>query len=51
MNVRFTLFVDGMYLMETADEPGNWWMGERRDHGTVFAWGKYGSLDTAIANL
>ena len=47
---RYLLFVNGMYLVATIDEPGTWWMGEERE-GIVRTWGRYGPLERAIAGL
>jgi hypothetical protein len=45
------LSVSGMYLVETVDEPGTWWMGQESDEGVVRCWGHYGPLRNAIRGL
>jgi hypothetical protein len=44
------LRIDGMYLVETLDEPGTWFMGEENE-GVVQCWGGYGDLRNAIRGL
>jgi HEAT repeat protein len=48
---RRMLRVNGLYLVETVDEPGMWWMGEERADGVVATWGRYESLERAISAL
>jgi hypothetical protein len=51
LDVANMLFVSGMYLVETVQEPGSWWMGQERKNGTIECWGKYGPLQDAILGL
>ena len=37
------------YFVETTDEPGRWWMGERSADGAIVLWGQYGSYEEAFA--
>jgi hypothetical protein len=45
------LFVNGLYLIETSDEPGSWWMGQEGSDGVITCWGHYGALEQAILAL
>lgn len=45
------LFVQGLYLVETANELGSWWMGQERADGVVTTWGRYGPLEQALKEL
>lgn len=42
--------VGGQYLVEAADDPDNWYMGELH-HGEIVCWGQYGALEHALAAL
>lgn len=37
------------FFVETRDEMGKWWMGERRANGEIAVWGHYGSHEEAFA--
>ena len=36
------------FFIETDDQPGMWWMGERRAAGDIGVWGQYGSHQEAF---
>ena len=36
------------FFIETNDQPGVWWMGERRTAGEISVWGQYGSHEEAF---
>lgn len=41
--------VGNRYFVPTREHPGEWWMGELDDHGTLRVWGVYGtSLEEAV---
>ena len=44
LEVVSMLYVNGMYLVETVQDPGAWWMGQARPDGTIECWGIYGPL-------
>ena len=37
------------YFVETTDEPGRWWMGERSADDEIAVWGQYGSHEEAFS--
>lgn len=45
------LSVGGLYLVETLDEPDNWYMGSMHEDGYISCRGPYGSLENAIRTL
>jgi len=51
LRVTRMLFVAGMYVVETDDEPDNWYMGEEGRDGLVRCWGNYGTPADAIRGL
>jgi hypothetical protein len=51
LRVRRAINIGGTVLLETDDEPDNWYMGELRSDGSVTAWGGYGDLEAALQAL
>jgi hypothetical protein len=51
LRVKRALDVGGHFLIETEDEPDNWYMGEMAKDGTIECWGQYGTLANAIHGL
>jgi hypothetical protein len=47
---RSIIRIGGQYLVETADEPDTWLMGQLQGD-LIVCWGSYGSLDTALRSL
>jgi len=47
---RTIIRIGGQYLVEPADEPDNWCMGELND-GEIVCWGHYGTLERALGSL
>ena len=45
---RRVIRIGARFLVEAAEHPGEWWMGELRD-GELTVWGSYGSLEAAAA--
>jgi hypothetical protein len=43
LEVATVIRIAARFFVETRDEPGQWWMGERRPDGAVAVWGQYGS--------
>ena len=48
---RTIIEVGGLYLAEAVDEPGDWYMGQRRTDGVIECWGRYGDIETALRGL
>jgi hypothetical protein len=48
---RTIIEVGGLFLVESADDPDNWYMGQRRPDGVLECWGQYGDLASALRSL
>jgi hypothetical protein len=51
LNVARAISFGSTYLVETLEEPDDWYMGEAAADGVVRCWGRYGSLAEAIKGL
>jgi hypothetical protein len=51
LNPRTIIEVGGLFLVETVDEPDDWYMGQRAKDGIIECWGRYGDLETALRGL
>lgn len=50
LHPRVVIRVGSQYLVETAEEPGEWYMGHF-DGDEIVCWGRYGPLEDAIRGL
>ena len=41
---RTIIQVGGVFLIESSDEPDDWYMGQRASDGDIECWGKYDQL-------
>jgi hypothetical protein len=48
---RTIIEVGGLYLVESIDEPDNWWMGSLAADGGINCWATYGDLESALLGL
>ena len=48
---RTIIEVGGLFLVESADDPDNWYMGQRLSDGVLECWGQYGDLASALRSL
>jgi hypothetical protein len=48
---RSIIEVGGLYLVESVDDPDNWYMGQRMPDGVLECWGQYGDLESALRSL
>jgi hypothetical protein len=48
---RTIIEVGGLFLVESADDLNNWYMGQRRPDGVLECWGQYGDLAGALRSL
>ena len=48
---RTIIEVCGLILVESADDPDNWYMGQRLPDGVLECWGQYGDLASALRSL
>jgi hypothetical protein len=51
IQVRTVIELDGVFLVEAAGEPDDWYMGARSRDGVIDCWGKYGDLESAIRSI
>jgi hypothetical protein len=51
LDPRTIIEVGGMFLVETVDEPDEWYMGQRAKDGVIECWGRYGDLESALHGL
>ena len=47
---RTIIRIGGQYLVQTAEEPDNWLMGQL-DGDAIVCWGSYGPLESALRSL
>ena len=50
LRARTIIRIGGQYLVETADEPDSWFMGQL-DGDAIVCWGRYGPLESALRSL
>ena len=50
LNPTVVIRIGSQYLVETAEEPGEWYMGQL-DRGEIVCWGRYGPLEDAVRGL
>jgi hypothetical protein len=48
---RTIIEVGGLFLVESVDDPDNWYMGQRSPDGVLECWGQYGVLASALRSL
>lgn len=48
---RTIIEVGGLFLVESADDPDNWYMGRRTPDSVLECWGQYGDLASALRSL
>ena len=51
MQPRTIVEVGGLFIVETIDEPGDWYMGQRVSDGVIECWGLYGDIENALRGL
>jgi hypothetical protein len=51
IEARTIIEVRGLFLVESADDLNNWYMGQRRPDGVLECWGQYGDLAGALRSL
>ena len=51
LDPRTIIEVGGLLLVETQDEPDDWYMGDRAKDGVIECWGRYGDIESALRGL
>jgi hypothetical protein len=51
LTARTIIEVAGTFLVETVDEPDDWYLGERAPDGAIVCWGRYGDIEAALRSL